>query len=232
MCIAINSPKGTEPTKKALKESFNNNPHGGGFAYAKDGFIIVKKGYELFKDFYEDYKKANIQNINKLIHFRIKTSGKINYENCHPFYVTTNLVMIHNGIISNFGNSEVSDTREFISMVLKPIILKHGINILNNETFVNTVSEIIGNSKLVFLDNKGNTYYINKDLGHKNKGIWYSNDSYMSYTKYTINNQFDYLGINDSFCGDCGQIIDKSVDGKYCEYCTEYEPKYKGFHFS
>ncbi len=35
MCIAINSPKGTEPTKSALKESFINNPHGGGFAYAK-----------------------------------------------------------------------------------------------------------------------------------------------------------------------------------------------------
>ena len=129
MCIAINSPKGTEPSKSAMEESFRNNPHGGGFAYSKNNKVIIKKGFETFKDFHAEYKRANIKGLNKLIHFRIKTSGQINYDNCHPFYVTHNLAMIHNGVIPNFGNNETSDTREFISMVLKPIILKHGLNI-------------------------------------------------------------------------------------------------------
>ncbi len=232
MCIAINSPKGTEPTKSALKESFINNPHGGGFAYAKKNKIIVKKGFETFKDFYAEYKNANIQGLNKLIHFRIKTSGKINYDNCHPFYVTANLVMIHNGIIPNFGNDEVSDTREFISMVLKLIILKHGINILNNPTFINTIEDIIGGSKLVFLDNLGNTYYVNKDLGHDNNKIWYSNDSYMNYTQYYIESDNSYEFDSCKLCNDCGQIMDKSVDLTYCEECNEYDKIYNPYHFN
>lgn len=221
MCIAMNSPKGTTPTKDALKTSFENNPHGAGFAFAQDGKIIIEKGFMTFDSFYSAYQKANIQGLNKLIHFRIKTSGQINYDNCHPFKVTDNLALIHNGVIPHFGGSEVSDTREFIEMVLRPIIIKNGLDILTNQTFIDAMSDMIGGSKLAFLDSSGKSYFINESLGHTNCDIWYSNNSYTSYDKYVIKG-----GWSSDYCNDCGSLMDKGLDALICEFCDEdYEPE-------
>ena len=225
MCIAINSPKGTTPKKESLKESFKNNPHGGGFAFVDDGKIIIKKGFMDFNKFFRAYNDANLQSKNKLIHFRIKTSGKINYENCHPFMVTDKLAMIHNGVIPNFGNDKISDTREFISMVLAPIIKENGLEVLTNQTFIETMRDLIGSSKLVFLDNKGKSYIINETLGHYNCDVWFSNSSYKSYNTDTIGNYKSYYNesyyFDDVNCDECGMILDTSFDGSICEFCTE-----------
>ena len=53
MCIAINSPKGTTPKKESLRESFESNPHGAGFAFVDDGKIIIKKGFMSFDKFFK-----------------------------------------------------------------------------------------------------------------------------------------------------------------------------------
>lgn len=224
MCIAINSPKGTTPKKESLEESFISNPHGAGFAFVNDGKIIIKKGFMSFDKFFKAYTNANLQSQNKLIHFRIKTSGKINYENCHPFMVTDELAVIHNGVIPNYGNNKISDTREFISMVLAPIIKENGLEVLTNQTFIKSMEDLIGSSKLVFLDNKGKSYFINETLGHYNCDVWYSNNSYKKYNIYeTYKAPQNYYYKNELNCTECGMILDKSYDGSICEFCTEEE---------
>tara|TARA_Y100000004_G_scaffold25752_1_gene26039 strand:- start:805 stop:1521 length:717 start_codon:yes stop_codon:yes gene_type:complete len=228
MCIAINSPKGTTPTTEAMKKSFEANPHGAGFVFAHDNKLKIEKGFMSFGKFLNAYNKAHfgqLKNLNKLIHFRIKTSGKIDYDNCHPFKITDEVAVIHNGIIPNFGNGNVSDTRQFIELVLRPIIKEHGTQVLTNQTFVQSMEDLIGNSKLAFLDNKGNSYIINETLGHYNCDVWYSNDSYKSYGAYSSYSVIDKP--LDGFCDECGMILDRDEEYSICEFCDEDIARFK-----
>jgi hypothetical protein len=86
--------------------------------------------------------------------------------------------MIHNGIIPNFGNKVENDTLQYVKLVLRPIIKDGGVKILLNPSIQNMIVESIGNSKLAFLDNNGNSYILNEKMGHRNNSIWYSNNSY------------------------------------------------------
>ena len=50
---------------------------------------------------------------------------------------------------------------------------------INNAIIRGLLGEYIGNSKLVFLDNTGASFIVNKKLGHRDEyGVWFSNESY------------------------------------------------------
>ena len=72
-----------------------------GLCMLKINNYIVKKGYFTFKEFYKEYKPHGDKQV--LIHFRIKTHGPIDKNNCHPFLVNNSLGFIHNGIITGYG---------------------------------------------------------------------------------------------------------------------------------
>ena len=229
MCIAIQSKRGTTPSKKALEISFENNQDGCGYAFAYDSKIIIKKGFFSFDEFYKSYIKDNIQHLNKLIHFRIKTSGKIDRANCHPFLINDEIAIIHNGIIPNFGNKKESDTIQFIDLILRPILNEHGFKILYNPIFKKTIIDNIGQSKLAFINNKGQSYIINESLGNYHKGIWYSNRTYcdnpysFNYGNYMTNYKLDDYYNN---CINCDSYLD--IDGDFCVECSD---NYDGYGY-
>tara|TARA_R100001530_G_scaffold24281_2_gene19729 strand:- start:499 stop:1236 length:738 start_codon:yes stop_codon:yes gene_type:complete len=228
MCIAINSPKGTSPTKNALENSFDYNPDGAGYCFANDGKLIIRKGFFDFDSFLKSYQEDNIQGFNKLIHFRISTSGQIDKRNCHPFLITENVAMIHNGIIPNFGNKVENDTLQYVKLVLKPIIKEGGVKVLLNPSIQNMIIDSIGNSKLAFLDHKGNSYIFNEKMGHRNNSIWYSNNSYKE--TYPINNygygfkpEEDDIYLNPYIT--CQECFNELVNNEYeiCDSCDELD---------
>jgi predicted glutamine amidotransferase len=155
--------------------------------YAQDKKLTVKKGYFTFKDFYKEYKPHEDKQV--LLHFRIKTHGPIDKNNCHPFLVNSGLGFIHNGIISGYGDNKQSDTIDFNKSILQKIVAKHGNMGLFDDPMVELIENVIGYSKLVFLDRHGNYRIMNEDKGHWNNGVWYSNNSYkkpepVTYTGY------------------------------------------------
>lgn len=173
MCIAIFKPKDKTISKEVLRTCCNNNPDGMGFAYIDGDTLYIKK-YMIFEDFYNDYKDVENKS-NMLIHFRIATHGKVEIDNCHPFFVNNRMALIHNGIISGFGNKETkSDTRDFIDRILSNISWK----MFKNPSFRELVGKSIGYSKFAILDITGNYYIINEDKGSWHDGVWYSNNSY------------------------------------------------------
>ena len=176
MCIAIMKSENKKINKATLQRCYNANPDGAGFMYAKDKKLTVKKGYFTFKDFYKEYKPHEDKQV--LLHFRIKTHGPIDKNNCHPFLVNSGLGFIHNGIISGYGNNKKSDTIEFNESILQKIVAKHGNNSLFDDPMVELIENVIGYSKLVFLDRHGNYKIMNEDKGEWKNGIWYSNSSY------------------------------------------------------
>jgi len=176
MCIAIYKPEDQVISKAALKRCFEANPDGAGFMFAEDNKLHIHKGYFKFKTFYKAYKDHETKQA--LVHFRIKTHGKTDKTNCHPFLVNDGLGFIHNGIISGYGDDKLSDTIQFNNAILKKIVKKHGSMGLFDDPMQELIENVIGYSKLVFLDKKGNFNIMNEDKGHWHNKVWYSNDSY------------------------------------------------------
>ena len=176
MCIAIYKPEGKKISKKVLKRCYDANPDGAGFMFAEDKELHLHKGYFKFDEFYKEYKPHEKKQT--LIHFRIKTHGKLDKKNCHPFLVNNSLGFIHNGIISGYGDDKLSDTIQFNEAILKKIVAKHGNMGLFDDPMVELIENVIGYSKLVFLDRHGNFNIMNEEKGHWYNGVWYSNDSH------------------------------------------------------
>lgn len=176
MCIAIMKSENKKISKTTLQRCYDANPDGAGFMFAEDKELHVKKGYFTFKEFYKEYKPH--ENKQVLLHFRIKTHGPIDKNNCHPFLVNNGLGFIHNGIISGYGDDKQSDTIQFNNAILKKIVNKHGNIGLFEDPVVELIENVIGYSKLVFLDRHGNYRIMNEEKGHWNNGVWYSNNSY------------------------------------------------------
>ena len=176
--------------KATLRRCYDANPDGAGFMYAEDKQLHVKKGYFTFKEFYKEYRPHGDKQV--LIHFRIKTHGPINKDNCHPFLVNSGLGFIHNGIISGYGSNTKSDTIEFNESILQKIVAKHGNNSLFDDPMVELIENVIGYSKLVFLDRHGNYTIMNENKGNWNDGVWYSNMSWKKPEKVKSNNFLTY----------------------------------------
>jgi glutamine amidotransferase len=179
MCIAIFKPANTIVTKESLEQCFKVNPDGAGFMVAVNKKLIIKKGYFTFNDFWEAW--LPYQNNVAAIHFRIRTHGVIDNDNCHPFSVNSGLAFIHNGVIQGFGLKDRSDTYEFNEQIMKPLVGKFGNSILTNESIKYLIEAKIGYSKFVMLDRHGNHTLFNESKGNWNEGVWYSNLSYKPY---------------------------------------------------
>ena len=181
MCIAIVKPAGATITKETLGYCHDRNPDGCGFAYVnvdRNGKrkLRTRKDME-FESFYRKLEKAISKNPESpfLIHFRIKTHGKIDLANCHPFMVDRNHVFIHNGTISGVGSDlEKSDTRLFNESVLR--VLPKNWN--QNSGIKKLIEEFISYSKLAVLNLDGEVNIYNENKGEWVDGVWYSNSSY------------------------------------------------------
>jgi len=177
MCIACLSPEGVIIPVEYLEESFRSNPDGAGFAYAENEQLHIEKGFMSFDEFYSAYKPHEEKAA--AVHFRITTHGNTDAENTHPFSVGKNLCMIHNGIINAVDRPDKtkSDTYWFNQKILVPVY-KRDSRFIFKEHFKDLITEYIGYSKLVFLNNKGHYTIVNENKGHWDEGVWYSNTSY------------------------------------------------------
>src|SRR5687768_9318942 len=121
MCIAIYKPAGVRLTEAALRNSFNSNRDGAGFAYVKDNEVSIIKGYFEFERFWKEFQE--FQDLQCLVHFRVATHKSVNGKNCHPWRINDKTVFIHNGMIGNCSNDDdLSDTGNFAKYVMGPML--------------------------------------------------------------------------------------------------------------
>ena len=225
---------------------FENNPDGAGFMYVKDGQVVIDKGYMGYKNIYKKIRKLleSEGDRNIVVHFRIGTSGKNDQKTTHPYPIspdtdllqklkmTTDLGMVHNGIISGYEDKyrpDLNDTQVFIRDFLS--ILKG----LNKQFYlmprVEDMLEDMTGSKLCFLDTKDRIttvgYFYEVD------GCLYSNTTYKessySYWQYEdkygdkyddeeedkTDLRFRYLEIGDRIALQYGGYVNVYYDDKY-----------------
>lgn len=199
MCIAIYSPKGNDiPCEEYLRNCFDNNSDGAGFAFNHNGHVEIVKGFMNWNDFHQTFSdyasKFDFKSKGVLLHFRIATHGKVNASNCHPFPVTDkdkqlkksksccDFACVHNGIISLTADKEksCSDTYIFVRDYLSKISSNKGW--FKNKANIKLIENLI-NSKMAILN--GNGDIIATDGFKKSSdGNFYSNESYSYSYRY------------------------------------------------
>lgn len=227
MCIAIVKPAGQWAPKADLRKSFDSNPHGAGYAFFKDGAVVIKKGFFKFEEFFDSYIKDVSASMPALLHFRIATLGSKNEANCHPYYVpgedvvegdvstaTSYGVLMHNGPCLNRkhcgGDKEGdrSDSRQFAEDYIGKL-MQMGMTkeMLCSAPMRNMIEEFIGYEKVVLMFNDGSVQIYNEGQGHWEHGCWWSNHSHKTYeSRYTGS----YSGVYGGATGAAGSGTTKS----------------------
>ena len=228
MCVAILLLDGKTLPVDDLRKCMSENPDGAGFMYNSNGKLIVQKGYRKFKKFYKAFTRARSANpkAHMVLHFRIATSGKKTFENCHPHLISPTLGVVHNGIIPmpDSQTAAKSDTAVFCDRILRHLPVGWHTDLEQ----LDTLSGLLGSNKLVMLDANGGYGIINMSSGTWTEaGIWFSNLYWrwsLSLSKSNPTNSL-YRTPWEWEAREDDEPIGSIIDKYRCERCNERLPK-------
>lgn len=195
MCLLIFKKAGATIPVDNLCEGLDTNSDGAGFAIplADRGLVYVDRGVWKFKEFLDRYNAA-LEYFGGspacIVHFRWSTGGKVNTVNCHPFPLTkapfedrgyAPLALAHNGVLSEIkACDKFSDTHHLASQLSDKWSIRKLRKVLHKHSGPNNKFTLV---------TPNNTWIIGEEHGHwsTDKGVWYSNNSYMPcrFTTYT-----------------------------------------------
>jgi len=185
MCVII-ACEDNKPALSTLESAESLNNDGGGIAWIEKGLVKYQKGLTA-KQIHRITKKISLPFI---IHFRIRSVGKINKRLCHPFPLTTDqqkieqtkglaqAVLFHNGTWSQWDDVATEITHNLKldkwsdSKMMAYLAKKYGRHVL---------SFISKDNKIAILTSKGIEYY--GDAWKNVKKLKCSND-YFENTRY------------------------------------------------
>jgi hypothetical protein len=177
MCVIIHQTRGTYLEKEDAKKLWERNPDGGGFAFIEKGEILTYKSMQ-FEQLWRSFEQARSAYPNRefVVHMRIATQGTIDIDNVHPFKISDDIVMAHNGHFSGMRETlDIrSDTRIFVEEVLRNL----PYNFLDNEWLMDVIDDYANyGNKLLFLNAdprlEQQVYRIGAGVSYK--GMWLSN---------------------------------------------------------
>lgn len=161
-------------TSLLIENIYGKNSDGLGVMYAGDDGLVITKALpaaasgarELIETLPDDDRDM-------AMHWRWRTHGNIDLDNCHPYQVGETTFMMHNGILStgNAADESKSDTFHFIKDYLAGL----PDDVLHKESFVEMLGEFIGNNKFAIMSADGRLTIVNKQMGLTHDGVWYSN---------------------------------------------------------
>jgi hypothetical protein len=201
MCVILVKERGIDlPGEDVLKECFETNSDGGGFAWVRGGGVHIAKGFMEWDEFLKQWKRREFTKDDLVIaHFRIGTSGKKGPEMCHPFPVTHNeemlknpnvtcdLALAHNGVFGR-GKGDLSDTALFVKDVVEPVR-----NHIFEDRFYPLVERAVDGSRVVFIDKNENVLRLGD--WEEEEGIFFSNKRWKPIEKVAYNNKTYYGGV-------------------------------------
>lgn len=195
MCLITINTTETTFTAAWLLDFFDYNADGLGVMYAEEGVLTIEKFVPKTEAEVLKFYSEHVAGREAVVHWRMKTHGKIDAANAHPYQVLNmkehglDLWMVHNGILSgvNADRKEMSDTWHFIRDTVRPILIEN-VDMLRNPAFIELLEDRIGSSnKLVFLDNLGRQTVINEAAFHDFSGAKLSNTyAWSSHSKHNL----------------------------------------------
>ncbi len=112
MCLIIHQQAGDRLTRDEIADIYNRNRDGFGVMWIDRGVQIWKTLPTDADDAWKAYEW--LAGHECVLHWRMATHGAVTYDNAHPHVVIENqIALVHNGVFSQFGSREKSDTVEF-----------------------------------------------------------------------------------------------------------------------
>lgn len=215
MCVICIKRKGIKfPTIKQVETMCNNNPDGfsmvvcnGDLKPAICKTLNQKKFIDLYKKVIQKY---DYRTTTMYIHARIKTHGTMRIENCHG-WKENGLIFAHNGILSIANRDDLTDSETFFRDIFSPAYRIGGWKMGEK-----TIKAIIGTSKFVFMDDKGELRY----YGHyiEDDGLLFSNTSYNPRPIYSYPTRFDSWWPRDYKDKDTRSLWNQCLEDDYDEF--------------
>jgi hypothetical protein len=212
MCILIHHTANTSFSDEVLRDFYSHNPDGFGLMFGDGQKIHVTKSLGSVDETIALYRDI-AEGRECIIHYRMKTHGNIDTANCHPYRITDELWLAHNGILSagNPIRKEMSDTWHMIEYILRPIA-ESNMDMLFTEDFQEYLGDLIGSSnKFALCHADGRIAVINREAGVEHFGAWLSNTYAWSASKHGFyhkgvsnryNSYFDYYdGYDNVYVG-------------------------------
>jgi hypothetical protein len=184
MCLIVHKPAHVTIDREFADDVYTRNA---------DGFGIIYHEVEDGKEFVKTYKLIGSrddvwaviqehQHRELLIHWRMRTHGDIDLENCHPYALiegdgSVPSFMMHNGILQhgNAADTKKSDTWHYIRDTLRPLLMATP-DLLESQPFRRLVEADIGsNNKFAIMDVYGKVTVLNRRSGIEWGGMWLSN---------------------------------------------------------
>ena len=191
MCLLVEQTAKTSFSDEFLADVYSKNKDGLGIMYAENGIVVVQKivptSSAEFIEFYRQYAEGR----DCIWHARMQTHGDIDLDNCHPYYVTDELWMAHNGVLSsgNDNNPAKSDTWHFIRNVIQPAI-EGNKYLVHDPEWQAFIGDLIGSTnKFGFMTGDGSTVIINRKSGVEFNGAWLSNTYAWTPSKFGFQTQ-------------------------------------------
>jgi hypothetical protein len=157
MCLIIRKPSGISVPREFIFHVAESNSHGWGFAYLAGNELITDKGLDLLEGV--DAFSAIPVDREAVLHLRRATRGGLNPDLAHPFMLTTDTLLFHNGTLSlPVPNPQMSDTWELARLLrsfLQVIPPSQQAHFLRSEGFNVLLSRLIEGSMVVLMDHHG-----------------------------------------------------------------------------
>jgi len=161
-------------TAGLLEALFERNGDGWGAMYhTTKGVKAIKKLPLTVEDTRKYIIKLPDDSRPVALHWRMKTSGKIDTENAHPHAVKGGW-LIHNGVLDIDMDSapHMCDTYHFARQYLDGAVS----SVIASPKLQSLVGDFIGNNRFVLMADDGRMCIINKDQGYEAQGLWFAND--------------------------------------------------------
>ena len=229
MCILVHQPAGLNLSRELILDFIDYNPDGFGAMFANDGKIEVVKTLAKAEEIIQIYNEV-IAGKEAIIHLRMKTHGDIDLDNCHPYRITDDIWLAHNGILSE-GNPVIkakSDTWHYIEYVLRPI-LEARPELFEDPDFIEYLGVMIGSSnKFGMLRSDGMVQVVNRDEGVEHQDIWFSNTYAWSPEKFGYKPKYPKYSSNYGYGAGYGTA--RGPGWMYGD--DEYDEPYYGYGYN
>lgn len=194
MCLLMSIPKTSIFTDDFLKGCYRLNSDGLGVMFADENGLNILRILPNSEDDVIQFWRKNVEGRDCAVHFRMRTHGDINLDNCHPYQVLSAadgypLWMAHNGVLhtGNAANTKYSDTHHYIQDYLRPLLVRNPAMFME-PAFQELVASHIGTgNKFILMDAAGNQVILNRSSGVTYNGAWLSN----TYAWDTTNTLFE-----------------------------------------
>lgn len=224
MCLIIRKPVGSIIPESLLVDAFTKNHDGYGVFWSQNNHLRVIHGFDLEKLIGTVDAAQTLEN-ELFVHLRFATHGDISLNNVHPFRITDDILMAHNGVIDIARQDRsYSDTAVFCDLI-RPMLASNS-ELIFNTGFHELVRRYIGDSRIVFLHSSGKSVIINQSDGIQWQGLWLSN----TYA-WSLWNTSQKRRTSAVFCGEDLFTYDRSSDDDACEWHlaesdrTSFKPK-------